>query len=49
MSEEDKVKKEEDEALKKKARRAEWILYGVMILFIVLPFIMLWLRKQNYL
>ncbi|MGE9297257.1 MAG: hypothetical protein ACQKBV_13320 [Puniceicoccales bacterium] len=28
-----------------KAERATWILYGVMIIFIVAPFIVFWLVK----
>jgi hypothetical protein len=34
---------ETDPELQKKANRAQMILYGVMILFLILPFVLLWL------
>jgi hypothetical protein len=37
---------EKDPELEKKAHRAQMILYGVM-LFFVLPFILLWLKKRG--
>lgn len=38
---------EQDPELMKKAQRAQFILYGVMLLFLVLPFVVLWfLRRQ---
>lgn len=36
----------QDPELKAKAERAQTILYGVMILFVILPFILLWLFKK---
>jgi hypothetical protein len=36
-----------DPELAKKAGRAQWILYGVMILFLVLPFVLLWLKNKG--
>ena len=38
---------EKDPELEKKAHRAQMILYGVMILFLVLPFVLLWMKKQG--
>ena len=38
---------EPDPALEKKANRAQMILYGVMILFLVLPFVLLWLKNKG--
>jgi hypothetical protein len=38
---------EPDPELAKKAERAQWILYGVMILFLVLPFVLLWLKNKG--
>jgi hypothetical protein len=38
---------ESDPELEKKARRAQTILYGVMILFVFLPFVLLWLKKKG--
>ncbi len=38
---------EQDPALSKKAQRAQMILYGVMILFAVLPFVILWLQRRG--
>ncbi len=32
--------------LKAKAHRAQMILYGVMLFFLVLPFVLLWLFKK---
>ena len=37
-----------DPELAKKAHRAQMILYGVMALFAVLPFVLLWLMKRGY-
>lgn len=31
----------------KKAHRAQMILYGVMILFTILPFVLLWLKNRG--
>jgi len=39
--------KDQDPELMKKAQRAQIILYGVMILFAVLPFILLWLKRRG--
>jgi predicted nucleic acid-binding Zn ribbon protein len=36
-----------DPELEKKAHRAQMILYGVMILFLVLPFVLLWLKNRG--
>jgi hypothetical protein len=36
-----------DPELEKKANRAQMILYGVMILFLVLPFVLLWLKNRG--
>lgn len=33
--------------LEKKGRRAQMILYGVMLLFLVLPFVLLWLKNRG--
>ena len=38
---------EPDPELQKKAQRAQYILYGVMILFAILPFVLLWLQKRG--
>ena len=38
---------ETDPELEKKAHRAQMILYGVMIFFLVLPFVLLWLRNRG--
>jgi hypothetical protein len=38
---------ETDPDLEKKAHRAQMILYGVMIFFLVLPFVLLWLRNRG--
>jgi len=38
---------EQDSELKKKAHRAQMILYAVMIFFVVLPFIVLWLKRRG--
>jgi hypothetical protein len=38
---------EQDPELERKARRAQWILYGVMIFFLVLPFVLLWLKNRG--
>jgi hypothetical protein len=38
---------EQDPTLMKKAQRAQMILYGVMILFAVLPFLLLWLQRRG--
>ena len=38
---------ENDPELEKKAHRAQMILYGVMILFTILPFILLWMMKRG--
>lgn len=32
--------------MKAKAHRAQMILYGVMIFFLVLPFVLLWLLRK---
>jgi hypothetical protein len=36
-----------DPELEKKAHRAQMILYGVMILFLILPFLLLWLKNRG--
>jgi hypothetical protein len=36
-----------DPELEKKAQRAQMILYGVMIFFLVLPFVLLWLKNRG--
>lgn len=38
---------ESDPELEKKAHRAQMILYGVMIFFLVLPFVLLWLKNRG--
>lgn len=38
---------EPDPELEKKANRAQMILYGVMILFLLLPFVLLWLKNKG--
>ena len=38
---------ETDPELEKKTHRAQMILYGVMIFFLVLPFVLLWLRNRG--
>jgi len=38
---------EPDPELAKKAHRAQMILYGIMILFAILPFVLLWLMKRG--
>ena len=37
----------QDPELEKKAHRAQMILYGVMIFFVILPFILLWLKNRG--
>lgn len=36
-----------DPELEKKAHRAQMILYGVMLFFLVLPFVFLWLIRRG--
>ncbi len=36
-----------DPELEKKANRAQMILYGVMILFLILPFVLMWLKNRG--
>jgi hypothetical protein len=36
-----------DPELEKKAHRAQMILYGVMIIFLILPFFLLWLINKG--
>lgn len=38
---------EQDPEMKRKAERAQWILYGVMLLFLVIPFVLLWLIRRG--
>jgi len=38
---------EQNPELSKKAQRAQLILYGVMILFAILPFVLLWLKRRG--
>jgi hypothetical protein len=38
---------EHDPELVKKAHRAQMILYGVMIFFLILPFVLLWLKNKG--
>jgi hypothetical protein len=38
---------ENDPELEKKAHRAQMILYGVMIFFLILPFVLLWLKNRG--
>jgi len=38
---------ETDPELQKKGQRAQLILYGVMILFLILPFVLLWLKNKG--
>lgn len=38
---------EQDPELARKAQRAQFILYGVMVFFIVLPFVLLWLKRRG--
>ncbi len=37
----------QDPELMKKAQRAQYILYGVMIFFLILPFVVLWLIRRG--
>ena len=39
---------ERDAELEKKAHRAQMILYGVMILFLLLPFVLLWMKNKGF-
>ena len=41
------MQEEPNPELMKKAHRAQMILYGVMIFFAVLPFLILWLKKRG--
>ena len=41
------MQEEQDPELIKKAHRAQMILYGVMIFFTVLPFLLLWLKRRG--
>ena len=34
--------------LEKKAQRAQMILYGFMIIFLILPFLLLWLKNRGF-
>ena len=36
-----------DPELEKKAQRARVILYSVMIFFLILPFVLLWLKNRG--
>ncbi len=38
---------EPDPELEKKGRRAQMILYGVMLLFLILPFVLLWMKGKG--
>ena len=38
---------ENDPELEKKAQRAQMILYGIMILFLILPFVLLWMKNKG--
>jgi hypothetical protein len=38
---------EVDPELEKKGRRAQMILYGVMVIFAILPFVLLWLKNRG--
>lgn len=38
---------EKDRELEKKGHRAQMILYGVMLFFLVLPFVLLWLKNRG--
>lgn len=38
---------EQDPELMRKAQRAQFILYAVMLLFLVLPFVALWLKRRG--
>jgi hypothetical protein len=42
-----RVMSELNPELEKKGRRAQMILYGVMLLFLVLPFVLLWLKNRG--
>jgi len=42
-----RVMDEKDPQLEKKAHRAQLILYGIMILFLILPFVLLWLKNKG--
>ncbi len=41
------MQEEQNPELRKKAHRAQMILYGVMIFFTILPFILLWLIRRG--
>lgn len=36
-----------DPELQKKANRAQLILYGAMIFFLILPFVLLWMKNRG--
>ncbi len=38
---------EQDPEIMKKAHRAQMILYGVMIFFAILPFLLLWMMRRG--
>lgn len=38
---------EQDPEMMRKAQRAQWILYGVMLLFLVVPFVVLWWLRRG--
>jgi hypothetical protein len=38
---------QQDPELAKKAHRAQMILYGVMLLFLVIPFVLLWMIRKG--
>lgn len=41
------MEEKRDPELEKKANRAQMILYGVMLLFAVLPFVLLWMKNRG--
>jgi hypothetical protein len=41
------MEEKRDPELEKKAHRAQMILYGVMLLFAILPFVLLWMKKRG--
>lgn len=46
MNDEDPQSREWTPEERAKAERAQWILYAVMVVFIVAPFMVLWLKKS---
>lgn len=41
------MEEQQDPELTRKAHRAQMILYGVMLLFLIIPFVLLWMIRQG--